>query len=119
MTDGKTEAARITTGAGMLAASGLTLNDWVLVATIIYFFVQTLILIPKLLGVIADFQAWLDRRRAARLAIPLDIDSTFLPEEKQSIFKRILEKIKNAFKSAKANIKKLFGKLCSHDENNE
>ncbi len=71
MTDGKVEVARITTGAGMLVISGLTLNDWVLIATITYFLIQIIILFPRFIAVVRSFIQWLrDRKKKRKKSSP-------------------------------------------------
>lgn len=50
----KIEAARVGVAAVGVTAWGLTLNEWVAVATIIYMVIQTFILIPKAYAIVLD-----------------------------------------------------------------
>lgn len=45
--DGKVETARLSVAAGGLMLYGITLNEWVAVATLIYLLTQTVVLLPK------------------------------------------------------------------------
>lgn len=57
--DGKAEVARIGLSGAVITVAGLTLNDWVALATIIYLTVQTLILLPKAAGIVTSGIRWL------------------------------------------------------------
>lgn len=56
MIDTKVEAARATGGAALLGWWGMTLNEWVAVATLIYFMLQIVILTPKAAKVIRSWR---------------------------------------------------------------
>lgn len=45
--DGKVETARLSVAAGGLMLYGITLNEWVAIATLIYLFIQIVVLLPK------------------------------------------------------------------------
>lgn len=49
--DTKTEIARIATSSAVITIAGITLNEWVAIFTIIYLFIQCIILVPKALEV--------------------------------------------------------------------
>lgn len=49
--DDKVAIAKMGGGAGLTVAYGLTLSDWVAVATIIYFILQIGLLLPKYIAV--------------------------------------------------------------------
>lgn len=51
---------KIGVGAGLAAATGLTLNEWVAVVTILYFVLQIGLLVPKYWGA---FHTWRVKRR--------------------------------------------------------
>jgi hypothetical protein len=65
MQDEITAAAKMApAGAGALLA-GLTLNEWVALATLIYVLAQTGLLVPKWCAMIAAFYARVSARRSA------------------------------------------------------
>lgn len=49
--DTKTEIARIATSSAVITIAGVTLNEWVAIFTIVYLFIQCIILAPKALEV--------------------------------------------------------------------
>lgn len=56
--DGKTEIARIGISSAVITVAGISLNDWVAVATIVYLTVQTLILLPKAVAIVNNAIRW-------------------------------------------------------------
>jgi len=57
-TDSKIEAARIGGAAVGLTAYGITLNEWVALATLVYLIIQIFILMPKATVII---KSWFKR----------------------------------------------------------
>jgi len=57
--DGKTEAVRIGLSGAVITFAGLTLNDWMALATIVYLAIQTLILLPKAVNIVQNGIRWL------------------------------------------------------------
>lgn len=57
-TDSKIEAARIGGAAVGLTAYGITLNEWVALATLVYLIIQIFILMPKAVVIV---KSWFKR----------------------------------------------------------
>lgn len=55
--------AKIGVGAGLVAATGFTLNEWVAIITILYFALQIGLLVPKYRDA---FTNWRERRRTKK-----------------------------------------------------
>lgn len=60
--DGKAEALRMTGAAGLGAIYGLTLNEWVAVATLLYMAFQIIVISPKAWRVVKDWVHMVKRR---------------------------------------------------------